>query len=109
MNLTRRRDAEYSFLLSNSTTASVGDFIFSLNTLIVPSGFDGFYNSCMDLIITGDDLVEENEEVIEVDIRPIADRDNVQFPEGSLDMLILNILDNDGMCECYFNYQLWFP
>lgn len=93
VDIPRRRDADFELILSNLTTANSTEFIPS-SALRVRMDFSGFFNSCVDFIILGDDLVE-SDEVIIVDIRPLSDRDRVQFSDGS-DSLTVNIIDNDG-------------
>lgn len=92
VNLTRRMDARFDLLISNSTTANItSDFSSNLSTLAISSGFEGFYNACTTLTILGDDVVEDDE-LIELEVRPQSERDTVLFSE-----LTIVIIDNDGM------------
>lgn len=100
MTIPRRRDATFEFSLSDSTTASANDFIFNItaNTLIIPTGFNGSYITCVEVIIIGDARVESNETVV-LDLRPLSDLDRVEF-SGRSNSLNINILDGNLSLHC---------
>lgn len=94
IDLPRRNDAEFEFVSLNSTTASSEDFDIAPRIVTVPTGFSGFYNECVTLSVLGDGTAEQNE-LIELGVRPASDLDSVEFPEGA-ESLLINIFDNDG-------------
>ena len=94
VDLPRRTDAIFALLISNSTTANVADFSIQ-PSLIIPTGFGGFYNQCVEIDIFGDNRFESSELIV-VEVRPLAEGDRVQFPEESSESLQVNIIDNDG-------------
>ena len=105
VNLTRRMDAEFDLLLTNSTTANAtNDFSSSRDNLTIPSGFEGFYNACITFTFLGDDVVE-NDELIEFEVQPQSEKDAVVFPEQS-ELLTINIIDNDGIHSTKLQYTL---
>lgn len=92
VDIPRRRDAVFQFAISNLTTFTSVNF--SAN-LMIPMDFVGLFNSCLNLTLVGDSIVESNT-AFTVEVLPLSDRDTVQFPQGA-DSLIFNVFDNDGM------------
>ena len=87
------RDVSFQFVLSNMSTASLGeDFYISSDTsvnLTIPYGFRGQYSSCIDLVIAGDDSIED--EIIAYTLEPLSTLDSVQLPNESDGYLMLII------------------
>ena len=94
--LPRRRDAVFELVFNNGTTTATLDVDFSLNSTLItiPSGTSGYFSDCVDLVIVGDNTIEEDELVV-YDLVPLSYNDSVIFPEG-LDSISVTILDNDG-------------
>ena len=93
----RRREAVFELVLDNTTTATLDYDFFPNNTdlfITIPSGFYGNFSDCVDLVIVGDNLVEDDELVV-YDLVPLSDKDYVMFP-GGLDSISVTIIDNDG-------------
>ena len=91
----RRRDAVFPFVLLNSSTAYLGsDYMVDHDYIIIPTGFSGLFAECVSIMIIGDNMIEENE-VIEYNVLPTAERDSVTN-YGGYDPLRVTILDNDG-------------
>lgn len=87
----------FEFVLSNLTTATLGvDFLPFINSafLTVPANFSGDFQQCIDVIIFGDDLVEDDE-VIVYQLRALSDLDMVEFPANQSSLRLL-IIDNDS-------------
>jgi hypothetical protein len=89
---TRRRAAVFALVILNTSTAYSGsDFSEYTPYIVIPAGFSGLFTECVNISITGDNIIEEDE-VIEYDVEPMSDRDTVSFS----DPLRVNIFDNDG-------------
>ena len=96
-NVTRmhRRDAVFQFVLLNSSTAYLdSDYMIDHDYVIIPTGFIGLFTECVSIMIIGDNMIEENE-VIEYNVLPTAERDSVTN-YGGYDPLRVTIFDNDG-------------
>ena len=82
---------------NNDTTSTIGAEFYlnvTLPDVIIPLGFSGIFMQCIDIVVIGDDVVEENE-VIVYGIVSFSGRDVVRFP-GNVDSLVINIQDDDG-------------
>jgi hypothetical protein len=77
----------------NSSTAYQGlDFIVEhVPYIVIPVGFSGPFTECVNISITGDNIIE-GDEVFEYSVTPVSDRDLVDVSGP----LRVNILDNDG-------------
>ncbi len=92
------RSALFILIPSTSTTA-MPDVDFFLNSsmyIIIPRGFNGTYRDCINVVLIGDDEVEDNE-IIEFVIATTTSTDNVVYvyPENASSVVIY-IADNDG-------------
>ena len=88
----------FRLIESNNDTTSMIGVEFYLNMTVpnvtIPIGFTGIFMQCIDIVIIGDNMVEENE-VIVYGIVSFSEQDVVRFP-GNADSLVINIQDNDG-------------
>lgn len=95
----RRRAAIFEISFLNSSTADlVSDFATNRIAnpyIVVPVDFSGLFIECVILEVIGDNMIEEDE-VIEYDVEPVADRDSVENIMGGAGLLRVNIFDNDG-------------
>jgi hypothetical protein len=90
----RRRAAMFVLTFLNSSTAYEGlDFIVEhVSYIAIPGGFSGVFTECVNISITGDNIIE-GDEVIEYSVMPMSDRDMLDISGP----LRVNIFDNDGM------------
>ena len=82
---------------NNDTTSMIGaEFYLNMTVpdVIIPIGFSGIFMQCIDIVVIGDNMVEENE-VIVYGIVSFSEQDVVRFP-GNADSLVINIQDDDG-------------
>ena len=95
INRTLNRNATFNFLLADSTTASVNtDFISASPSYITfTAGMSGDLARCIDIVVRGDSLVENNEYIV-YDLVPVYDLDRV-YPSGT-PAVTVNIVDDDG-------------
>ena len=94
----RKTDAIFDLVLLNSSTATENeDYIFrsDLQNITIPTGFYGNFSYCLNVIVLGDITIEDDE-AIEIDIRPQAPRDSVYYAGGDVNTLVFYIIDNDG-------------
>lgn len=99
INRTLNRNATFNFLLTNYTTANVStDFISAYPSYITfTAGSSGNMSCCIDVVVIGDSLVENNETIV-YDIVPVYDLDRV-LPAGS-PAVTINVIDDDGKWIC---------
>ena len=91
----RKGEARFEIVTNPyTTTATEGnDYVIS-NYIVIPVGFSGDFEDCVEVVVIGD-TVTEADEVFEAEIVPSSSaRDSVQFPEGS--SFVVNIIDNEG-------------
>jgi hypothetical protein len=107
-NRTLNRNATFNFVFSQISTATPNiDFTFVTPPyLTFPAGSSGNMTWCIEISITGDDSVENNESVV-YDLIPMYDLDTVSPSETGA--LTLNIIDNDGKCDSVHNYYWLTP
>ena len=94
---TRKTDAVFMLTTLDSSTAEEGVDWNSTIThpyITIPSGFNGIFSQCIDAIVIGDDMIEDDE-FFEIQVLTTADRVSVVYSEGG-DALRVNIYDNDG-------------
>lgn len=98
-NQPRSRDSVFELVLSDSTTATqVVDYVVDTQNITLPADLEGDeFESVFYVIIFGDDIYEQNEQIVFY-IRPLSDKDSVEFPSGA-DSLDVTIVDNDGQSE----------
>ena len=93
------RDVIFNFTLSPVSTASI-NIDFYLNTsssaLTIPAGSSGNISMCLDFAIFGDREFEVTE-VIAYELSPSSQFDQVVFPPGSNNLLLVNVSNNLGM------------
>ena len=93
----RKTDAVFELVLLNSSTAALNyDYTFSsdLQNITFPTGFSGNFSYCLNVTVRGDVMIEDNE-LIEIGVRPLAPRDSVYYA-GNVSTLRFYIIDNDG-------------
>ena len=93
----RKTDAVFELVLLNSSTAALNyDYTFSsdLQSITFPTGFYGDFSYCLNVTVRGDVMTEDNE-LIEIGVRPLAPRDSVYYA-GNVSTLRFYIIDNDG-------------
>lgn len=96
LNQPRSRDVVFVFTVSNMSTATPGvDFEFPDNITISPGFSMEEYMECLDLVVLGDDIVEDDELIV-LYVRALAEQDVVESEDGS-SSLRATIVDNDGM------------
>ena len=81
----------------NDTTSMIGAEFYpnvTVPDVIIPIGFSGIFMQCIDIVVIGDNVVEENE-VIVYSVVSFSGRDVVRFP-GNANSLVINIQDDDG-------------
>ena len=82
---------------NNDTTSMIGVEFYpnvTVPDVIIPIGFSGIFMQCIDIVVIGDNVVEENE-VIVYGIVSFSEQDVVRFP-GNANSLVINIQDDDG-------------
>ena len=82
---------------NNDTTSMIGVEFYpnvTVPDIVIPQGFSGIFTECIDIVVVGDNVVEENE-VIVYDVVSFSGREIVRFP-GSSESLVINVLDDDG-------------
>lgn len=95
VTVTRRRDAVFYGVPTNSTTLLTDEYALPYPlAIIVQAGFDGEFLECFSVIIYGDDLIEDLE-VLEIVLRPELERDRVELPSNATS-IVINIEDDDG-------------
>ena len=101
---------------NNDTTSTIGaEFYLNMTVpdVTIPIGFSGIFMQCIDIVVIGDNVVEENE-VIVYGIVSFSEQDVVRFP-GNADSLVINIQDDDGeiLIKCkivlFFVFCWWDP
>ena len=89
------REAIFGLFIANLTTTASSGYDFypniSVPDVIIPIGFSGDFFGCIDIIIVGDDVAEDDELVV-YDVRPFSENDRVLSPER----VTIRIIDNDG-------------
>ena len=91
-------EAVFHFMESSSTTATSGVdfFVSSLPYIIIPRGFSGNFSFCTEVVILGDDMIEQNEFVVlEVGRMESTDDVVIRYPENAT-MIVVEIIDTDG-------------
>jgi hypothetical protein len=91
------RNVVFGLLESNETTSTSGAEFYpniSVADVVIPLGFSGEFSQCIDIVIIGDNIVEEDE-VITYDVMSLSGRDVVRFPQNS-SSIVINVQDNDG-------------
>ena len=94
---------------NNDTTSTIGVEFYpnvTVTDFIIPIGFSGIFMQCIDIVVVGDNMVEENE-VIVYDIVSFSGRGIVRFP-GNADSLVINVQDDDGEIFLYPVFVLFF-
>ena len=93
---TLNRDVSFQFELQSnmSTTSLGGDYSILNDNLTIPYGFRGQYSGCINLVVFGDDIVEDDE-TIAYTLVPLSNLDSVQFLNNS-NGYELTVRDTDG-------------
>ena len=96
---TRKTDAVFMLVTLNSSTAEEGvDWYGNASGpyITIPAGFNGIFYQCIDAVVIGDNVIEEDE-FFEIQLQTMTGRLTVVYSEnGDHDALRVDILDNDG-------------
>ena len=100
-------DAIFTFMASPYSTATQDlDYYVDLPSLnlTIYAGNEAPFTTCFDIIIIGDNMVEDDENLV-YNLVPLSEQDSVVFPEG-FENLTLLIIDNDGTCIACSSYVI---
>lgn len=97
INRTLNRNVDFQFILSASTTAAMSEYTLNISSPIItiPYGFRGEFQECVNIVIGGDDITENDERIL-YDIRALSVLDTVEFLENTNSSLLIDIIETNG-------------
>ena len=91
------RPAIFTLIDSNASTATSGIEFYpniTIPDVVIPTNFSGEFLTCIDIVIVGDDVVEDAERVV-YGVQPTVGQGTVVFPPNT-DSIVINIWDDEG-------------
>lgn len=92
------REVIFGLIESNSSTSTRGAEYYpniTIPDIIIPRGFRGEFRECIDIVVIGDNLVEDDEIIVYDVVSLSGRRDVVAYPQN-MDSIVINVSDNDG-------------